>query len=212
MFSYVEDKELRGDLRSACEEIITNVQKSFLRDYFTFQFKLIGSGDNRLITQNGKNGEFDLDYNFILQKDKQGLINNPKKIKELFIDAFNEANPKLGFNPANNSHSVITSRLVIGGRLFFSFDVAIMCEGNNGNYYKIVYDKHSGRYLWNEVKSSRGYQEKMTVLKRIGKWPEIKDLYLYKKNMHLRNGDNIVSFSILLETLNELCNKYRIRV
>ena len=212
MYSYVEDKEIRGELRTACESIITNVQKSFLRNYFTFQFKLIGSGDTRLITQNGNNGNFDLDYNLILQKDKQGLINNPKKIKELFIDAFNQVNPELGFKPANNSKSVITSRLVIDNRLYFSFDVAILCEGNNGNYYKIIYDKYSNRYLWNEVKSSRGYQEKLIILKRSGKWQEIKDLYLQKKNMHMRRDDGIESFSILLETLNELCSRYGIKV
>ena len=58
---------------------------------------------NNLITQNGETGEYDLDYNFILQKDKQNLFSNPKKIKELFIKAFNEVNPDLGFKPAENN-------------------------------------------------------------------------------------------------------------
>ena len=212
MYHYIEDKEIRSELRVACEEIILNVQKSFLRDYFTFEFKLIGSGESRLITQNGDNGEFDLDYNFILQKDKKGLVSDPRRIKELFIQAFNEVNPNLGFKPANNSRSVITSRLVRNKRLYFSFDVAILCEGNNGNYFKIIYDKQSGRYLWNEVKSSRGYQEKMAVLKRKGKWLEIKELYLKKKNMYLCRNIERSSFSILLETLNELCDRYGVRV
>lgn len=212
MYHYIEDKEIRSELRVACEEIILNVQKSFLREYFTFEFKLIGSGESRLITQNGETGEFDLDYNFILQKDKKGLISNPREIKELFIEAFDKVNPNLGFKPANNSKSVITSRLVRNNRLYFSFDVAILCEGNNGNYYKIIYDKHSDRYLWNEVKSSRGYQDKMTALKRNGKWLEIKDVYLNKKNMYLCRNDERTSFSILLETLNELCDRYGIRV
>ncbi|MCI8733497.1 MAG: hypothetical protein HFE29_04120 [Clostridia bacterium] len=212
MFYYIEDKEIRSELRLACEEIILNVQKSFLRDYFTFEFKLIGSGETRLITRNGNTGEFDLDYNFILQKDKQGLISNPRRIKELFIEAFNEVNPNLGFKPANNSKSVITSRLVRNNRLYFSFDVAILCEGNNGNYYKIIYDKPSDRYLWNEVKSSRGYQNKLIALKKYGKWLEIKTIYLKKKNMYLCRNIEKSSFSILLETLNELCDRYGIRV
>ena len=105
-----------------------------------------------------------------------------------------------------------SSRLVRNNRLYFSFDVAILCEGNNGNYFKIIYDKQSGIYLWNEVKSSRGYQEKMAVLKQKGKWLEIKEVYLKKKNMYLRNHDERSSFSILLETLNELCDRYGIRV
>jgi len=212
MFQYIDDKEIRSELRSACEEIITSIQKSFLRDYFTFEFKLIGSGETRLITQNGDTGYFDLDYNFILQKDKQDLISNPQRIKELFIRAFNQTNPKLGFKPANNSTSVITSRLVIGNRLYFSFDVAILCEGNNGNYYKIIYDKQTGRYLWNEIKHSRNYQEKFSALKRMGYWTEIKSLYLQKKNFYLSRYDNRNSFSILLETLNELCDRHGVRL
>lgn len=35
MYHYIEDKEIRSELRVACEEIILNVQKSFLQDYFT---------------------------------------------------------------------------------------------------------------------------------------------------------------------------------
>lgn len=212
MYSYIEDKNLRNRLREACEEIINGVQKSFLKDYFTFQFKLIGSGETRLITQNGDNGVFDLDYNFILQKDKKGLISNPKMIKELFMKAFNEVNPRLGFSPANNSSSVITSRLIMDNSLFFSFDVAILCEGNNGNYFKIIYDKFSDRYIWNEIKHSRGYTTKISILKRMGKWADVKALYIKKKNQYLCRNEERSSFSVLLETVNQICDHYGVQV
>ena len=207
MYQYVTNIQYRNQLRETCESIIKNVQKSFLRNYFTFQFKLIGSGETKLITQNGENGEFDLDYNLILQKDKQNLISNPKRIKELFIQAFNDANQGLGFKPANNSTSVITSKLVLNNKLHFSFDVAIICEGNNGNFYKLIYDKNTGRYLWNELKSSRNYEEKIYILKQKHLWAQVKELYLNKKNMYLKRGEEKKSFSILLETINEICTK-----
>ncbi len=57
MYQYVTDKAELKDLKNACETIIKNVQKSWLKDYFTFQFILIGSGSNNLITQNGESGE-----------------------------------------------------------------------------------------------------------------------------------------------------------
>ena len=207
MYQYVTNKQYRNQLRETCESIIKNVQKSFLRNYFTFQFKLIGSGETKLITQNGENGEFDLDYNLILQKDKQDLISNPKRIKDLFIQAFNDANKGLGFKPANNSTSVITSKLVLNNKLHFSFDVAIICEGNNGNFYKLIYDKNTGRYLWNELKSSRNYEEKISILKQEHIWTQVKELYLNKKNMYLRRNEERNSFSIFLETINEICTK-----
>ncbi len=204
MFDYVYDKQELKELKTACETIIKNVQQSWLKDYFTFQFVLIGSGSNNLITQNGENGEFDLDYNFILQKDKQGLINNPKKIKELFIKAFNETNPDLGFKPAENSTSVITSKLIYGNRLHFSFDVAIMCEGNNGNYLKIVHNKATEQYYWNEVRHSRNYQTKIKAIKDAGKWNDLRERYLELKNQHLSRQEDIASFSILIQAINEI--------
>jgi len=207
MYDYVYDKKELKELKTACETIIKNVRKSWLKDYFTFQFNLIGSGSNNLIMVNGANGEFDLDYNFILQKDKQGMANNPKKIKELFIEAFNEANPDLGFKPAENSTSVITSKLVYGGKLYFSFDVAIMCEGNNGNYLKIVCNKRTGQYYWNEVPNSRNYQSKIKAIKAAGEWNQLRERYRELKNHHLSMNDGVSSFSILVQALNEMCAK-----
>ena len=132
MYKFVTNNEEKRELRCACERIIKNVQQSSLRDYFTFQFELIGSGSLNILTKNGETGEYDLDYNLIIQKDKQGLIDNPKKIKDLFMEAFNEVNPTLGFKSPENSTSVITSKLIYDNRLHFSFDVAIMCEGYDG--------------------------------------------------------------------------------
>lgn len=211
MYNYVTDKEELAELKNACESIIKSVQKSELRKYFTFQFNLIGSGKYNLITQN-EDGEYDLDYNFILQKDKQGLFSNPKCIKELFINAFNDVNPDLGFKPIENSTSVITAKLIYENRLHFSFDVAILCEGYNGNYLKIIYNKHTDQYYWNEIKSSKNYQTKIKELKSQRAWNEVRRLYLHKKNEHLSQQDGRSSFSILLETLNELCSNYRINI
>lgn len=91
MYKYVS-KEERTSLAKACEDIILIVQKS-VKEYFTFEYRLIGSGEKRLITQNGVGGTFDLDYNFILKKDKQELSSYPEKIKNIFLNAFNEVNP-----------------------------------------------------------------------------------------------------------------------
>ena len=203
MYRYVKQSVCK-DLRIACEDILKQVQKK-LSKYFTFQFLLIGSGERRLVTQNG-NGSFDMDYNLILMKDKQGLINNPKRIKELFLNAFNEVNPELDFSFAKNSTSVITSHLK-KGNLLFSFDCAIMCEGNNGNMYKIVFDKPD-RYLWNELRHTKEFNEKYKFLVQNGEFENIKELYLEKKNDYLKRRIQMQSFSILNETVNELIQHY----
>lgn len=212
MYSFVEDKRELKEIREVCEQIIKSIQSSWLKEYFTFQFNLIGSGGVKLVTRNGCDGEYDLDYNLIIQKDKQNLFSNPKRMKEIFIEAFNDVNPNFGFKNAENSSSVITSKLVYDNRLYFSFDVAILCEGYNGNYLKITQNKKTSQYYWSEIKSSRNYKSKMNALKKLGVWNEVRNLYLSKKNMHLSRQDEIASFSVLLETLNELSSQYGIEI
>ena len=210
MYSFVTNKQEKNELRCACEQIIKNVQRSSLKEYFTFQFELIGSGSLNILTKNGENGEYDLDYNLIIQKDKQGLIDNPKRIKDLFMKAFNEANPTLGFKSPENSTSVITSKLIYDDRLHFSFDVAIMCEGYDGDYLKIKYNRSNDLYYWNQVKDSSGYKTKIKALKSMNLWVEAKERYLEKKNMYLKRNEEKASFSILLEVLKEMNDVYHL--
>lgn len=77
MYSFVEDKRELKEIREVCEQIIKSIQSSWLKEYFTFQFNLIGSGGVKLVTRNGSDGEYDLDYNLIIQKDKKNLFSNP---------------------------------------------------------------------------------------------------------------------------------------
>ena len=194
-----------------CLEVLHGVQKE-LRSYFTFDIRLIGSGEKKLVTQNG-NEPFDLDYNLILQRDKQDLLNNPKRIKELFRQAFDVIlEDKLdGYNNydqhVSDSSSVITIKILYDNRLDFSFDVAIIVEANDGFFYLLKNDKTSNRYLWNQVKSSKNYFTRYQSLKENGQFEQFKENYLDLKNRHLRKNDGVKSFSIFLETLNLFCKE-----
>ena len=205
MYEFVNPK-ICSVLRTECEEILLGVQKE-LKEFFTFQFYLIGSGEKALVTRNGEKAPFDLDYNLIIMRDKKELINDPKAIKELFLQAFNKVNHKYRFSFAKNSTSVITVRSFLDD-VSFSFDCAIMYEGNNGNMYKIVYDKPD-RYIWNEVKHTKEFNAKFKYVRSQLGITEIKALYLEKKNRYLRMQKNLSSFSILSETINELLQKIK---
>lgn len=85
MYRFANQQDVK-ELAKWCEEIIKEVQIE-VKEYFTFSFNLIGSGGKKLVTQN-EDESFDLDYNLILQKDKQGLIDYPKKIKDIIRGAF----------------------------------------------------------------------------------------------------------------------------
>lgn len=191
------------ELTAWCMEILYAVQDE-VRDYFTFDIRLIGSGDKKLVTQNSDES-FDLDYNIILQKDKKGLLDNPKQIKEIFVKRFKavlEENVS-GYNYVSDSTSVITAKLIRNNKIEFSFDVAIIVEGDDGYFYRLINDKNTGRYIWNQVKQSANYFERFKAVKENGYWSAFKQRYLELKNIHLKKQDRIKSFSIFLETLNE---------
>lgn len=202
-YKYAEQRAVT-DLNKWCMNILHDVQKE-VSDYFTFDIRLIGSGDKRLVTQNAEES-FDLDYNIILQKDKKGLLDNPKQIKDIFIARFNKVLNRYIDNcyHTSDSTSVITIKNIQKGKLLFSFDVAIIVEGNDGYFYRLTNDKNSNRYIWNRVKNSVDYFEKFQRIKEEGLWLKFKNRYLELKNWHLSRQDGVKSFSIFLETLNEV--------
>lgn len=69
-YKFAKQSEVK-ELESWCMDILHAVQEE-VRDYFTFDIRLIGSGDKRLVTQNSDES-FDLDYNIILQRDKKSF-------------------------------------------------------------------------------------------------------------------------------------------
>lgn len=149
-YKFAKQSEVK-ELESWCMDILHAVQEE-VRDYFTFDIRLIGSGDKRLVTQNSDES-FDLDYNIILQRDKKGLLNNPKQIKDIFVSRFNKILKECvsDYTHTCDSTSVITVKLIRNNKLHFSFDVAIVVEGDDGLFYRLINDKSTGRYIWNQV-------------------------------------------------------------
>lgn len=202
MYRFANQQDVK-ELAKWCEEIIKEVQKE-VKEYLTFSFNLIGSGGKRLVTQNAEEA-FDLDYNLVIQKDKQGLIDDPKRLKNIVRNAFDVVLRESvdGYNGAKDSKAVITITFSDGVKRTFSFDVAIYVEADNGYMYKLINDKNTGRYIWNQLPKSKNYEEKMQAIKENGEWEDFKYTYLELKNKYLRSGNNVKSFSVFLEALNK---------
>ena len=149
-YRFANQSEVK-ELTACCMKILYAVQDE-VSDYFTFDIRLIGSGDKRLVTQNSDES-FDLDYNIILQKDKKGLLDNPKQIKDIFVARFNKVLKQCvsGYIHVSDSTSVVTVKIIRNNRLEFSFDVAIIVEGDDGYFYRLTHDKRTDRYIWNQV-------------------------------------------------------------
>lgn len=54
------------------------------------------------------------------------------------------------------------------------FDVAIYVEADNGYMYRLMNDKNTGRYIWNQVPKSKNYEDKMQSIKENGEWEDFK--------------------------------------
>lgn len=195
-----------------CRSVLIDVQ-NLVRDWFTFDFRLIGSGGKHLVTYN-EGQPFDLDYNIIIQKDKHSLHDKPEKIKKIFIDAFETVFSETitYFNvdeyfKINNSTSVITLKYISSGMLEFSFDVAIMQENENGYLEKIIFDKKNNVFIWNKVKQSDNLYDKAVQVKQNYDWNKVRNRYLELKNKSLSNQDDTKSFSIFVQVINEFYNK-----
>lgn len=195
-----------------CRSVLIDVQ-NLVRDWFTCDFRLIGSGGKHLVTYN-EGQPFDLDYNIIIQKDKHSLHDKPAIIKEKFIEAFKAVFSKTitGFNAdeyfkINNSTSVITIKYINYGSLEFSFDVAIMQENENGYLEKIIFDKKNNVFIWNKVKQSDNLYDKAVQVKQNYDWNKVRNRYLELKNKSLSNQDDTKSFSIFVQVINEFYNK-----
>lgn len=202
MYKFANQKDVRA-LTKWCDGIINEVQKE-VKKYVTFSFNLIGSGGKRLVTQNGDEA-FDLDYNIIIQKDKQGLVDDPKRLKDIIRHAFDIVLQEEveEYSGTSDSTSVLTVSITDGKKRIFSFDVAIYVEADNGYMYRLINDKNTGKYIWNQVPKSKNYEDKIQAIKENGEWEDFKERYLKLKNMHLRRKDGVKSFSIFLEALNE---------
>lgn len=207
MYKPANSKQV-SELNKWCTDVLHDVQRD-IKSYFTFDIRLIGSGEKRLVLQNG-NGSFDLDYNLIIKKDKQDMINNPEQIKKIFIASFNNILKryiknfqKFDERSVKNSTSVITVNLKNNNDVDFSFDVAILVECDNGFTYRLIYDKKSQRYIWNEIRGSKDYYQRFAQIKNNGQFAQFKSRYIELKNMHLQRNDDRKSFSVFLETLNE---------
>lgn len=202
-YVYLENRKIRASLNDFCVKRINEVQK-LLNEQLTFQYFLIGSGYTKLLTVNGNSKHVDLDYNLVIQSCDEDLIKHPTKLKTLFVDAFNDALNKFDNVRVHNSTSVVTSYIgnLLGYR--FSFDCAVMVEFEDG-LQKIVKNGVNS-YSWCKIGKSQDFQRRFKKIRK-KHLNELKERYLNKKNK--LSGKN--SFSLLLETVNELEQKYEIQ-
>ena len=83
-FRYVS-KEQAKELKKELRNLIHDVQNE-VREYFTFQYRLIGSASRDMITYDAKSNKgFDFDVNFYVNDDEERFA--PEVIRQIFFEA-----------------------------------------------------------------------------------------------------------------------------
>ncbi len=212
MYVYVSKKECAPHKREI-EEIIRQAQRVMKeRHNTTFQYKLIGSGSKHLVTKiENDNKGYDFDYNLILQK--PDLWNDPKKLKQQFMNAFREAVKGTPYSPPEDSTSSITIKVIDqkNSRIIRSCDLAIIYyeddkKPNKG--YKYLRNWKNGRYSFELRKLSVNIDAKLDEIKEDDNgWNMVREEYLNLKN---QNKDiNKKSFILYLESINNVHNQLK---
>ena len=209
MYEYVSKREFKP-YREEVEKIIRKAQQTMKKRYnTTFQYQLIGSANQHLVTKikNGNKG-YDFDYNLILQK--SDLWNCPQKLKQQFMTAFSDAVKGTPYKVPEDSTSAITMKVVDkkNSRIIRSCDLAIIYyldEDDTDKGYMYLRNWKNGWYSFEKRRLSNNADSKLdAILEYEQGWNMIREEYLKIKN---NNKDkNKKSFILYLESIHNVYN------
>lgn len=207
-YEYVT-KKYAAPYRKEFLDIICEAQ-DLLRDYFTFQFKFIGSSARNMITCDfNTNKGFDFDVNLHINDEDQEF--SAEEIKQMLMEAIDQVAQPRGYEYCENSTRVITlkKRAANGNGIEYSCDFAIVYDywDNHGKKHQqyIRFQKSQNSYYWEEQPKGYCLDAKVKWLKKNNLWDEVLDTYLDKKNC---NTDlNKKSRALYAETINEVAYK-----
>lgn len=210
-YEYVSKNEYRP-VREELERIINRAQRYMSENYDTsFQFRLVGSGNNHLITRlNDGNKGFDFDYNLILPDLEDGYRYNAKVVKKQFLEAFDFAIKGTKYNHPEDSTSVITIKNVstAKSKIIHSCDFAIIYypENNTDCGYMYIKKLKNGGYSFEMRAQSKKAEYKLeTVCEQKNGWNRIREEYLKLKNRNLDPDKH--SYVLYLEAINNMYNQ-----
>ncbi len=204
-FRYVTKAEAKP-VKDELYAIIYEVQ-DLVRDYFTFQFKPVGSSSRNMITYDTRsNIGFDFDFDLEINDDDENYT--PAEIRHIIRNAIDRVAPRYGYKHCEDSTRVLTIKKVniFTCRILHSCDFALVYNRRDGVKKYIRFNKKNNNYtLEYQGKGFKNLDSKIEWLKCNGNWEELQDYYIDKKNTN--NNPDKHSRSIFAEAVNEMYQK-----
>ncbi len=209
-FEYVPNYEWKP-VRDELFEIIHKLQDE-VRNYFTFQYHLVGSSKRNMITRDrNSNKGYDFDVNIEVNDPDEKY--SAEEIREILHKALNKiTNPYgysiFGYDYTEDSTRVLTIKVKdkANSCILHSCDFCIVYECGDGRQQYIRYNKKQNSYTWEY--QPKGYMElhsKIEWVKKHGLWQQVRDYYIYKKNIN--DNPDKHSRAIFAETIHEIWQK-----
>ncbi len=206
-FQYVPRHEYLP-IRLELEKLINLVQDELRNDYFTFSFTYVGSTHRKMITQDVKgNTGYDFDVNIHVNDDDEYF--SPEEICRILKKAFDKHGRAFGYDFCEDSTRVLTIKRkdIWRSRILSSCDFGIVYDCDDGRQQYIHFNKKQNSYDWKYLPiSNTKLEERAEYLKKNNHWDEVRERYIYKKNLN-DNPDNR-SRSIYAGAINEIYQKY----
>lgn len=215
MYQFVSESECKR-YRNTCSYILKRSCSLLLGKNISTQFILVGSGARNMVTRNG-NGPFDLDYNLEILKAPSEYWKDLCLLKNIVRVTLDQAAKSFHFDESQDSTSCLTALLHFRGEttIEFRFDVAIVARNSDETLCRLIHNKNAwgfGRdqYTWNKVPNSHDIGKKVAQLKARGLWLDVRDCYLYLKNLYLSRSQQAShpSFIVYIEAVNYIYYKY----
>lgn len=205
-FQYVHRCEYLP-IKKELEELINLVQDELRDDYFTFSFTYVGSTHRKMITRDVKgNIGYDFDVNIHVNDDDENF--SPEEIRRILKKAFDRHGRVFGYDFCEDSKRVLTIKRkdILGSRILSSCDFAIVYDCDDGRQQYIHFNKKQKSYEWKYLPmSNTKLEERAEYLKNNNCWDDVRELYIYKKN--LNDNPDKRSRSLYAETINEIYRK-----
>lgn len=201
----------KASAQSVKNELIQIIHEGqdLIEEYFTFQFKPVGSSSRNMITYDRKsNIGYDFDFDLEINDDDENYT--PEEIRHIIKNAIDQVAPRFGYKYCEDSTRVLTIKKVniFTSRILHSCDFAIVYNCEDGRQQYIRFNKDHNNYTWEyQGKGFKRLENKITWLMANGYWGELQDYYIYKKNCN--NNPNKHSRSIFAESINEMYQKNR---
>lgn len=208
MYILVNSKQVKP-YEKECLAILHQAQQKLRKsEKLTFQITMVGSGAHKIVTKNGENGAFDLDFNLILHRVPSKLVHDLPLLKRTIRQAIDQFIPN-NYSHGKDSTSVITY-VKQNNQVNFHFDIGLIKAEKKDQRYRLVYENNAKNMMtWNQVFNTEKLTQKAQLIRKHNAFHQVRQRYVELKNQALSDQNEISSYSLYAQAINDVFQNFK---